>query len=271
MEIEVAKNLPLLAQMVKRDTRGRYIGSAMGIFWSVINPLIMITIYVLVFSSIMEEKWKFGAIETIYPVYLCTALLPWLWFQESLLSSCNSVVMNGSLLKRTVFPSAILPVEAIIASGVHFIIAMALFSIIMIFLGAFPGIWIIGLIPLIILQFLCTLGPAYILATLNVFMRDTQQVLGALLIFVFWATPIVYPESIVTRASENQGVGASIITTWFSLNPIAHLSNMYRSVLIARSFPSLNSILYLLGLSAVLYVIGKWIFTRSRHHFIDEL
>jgi len=271
MEIEVVKNLPLLVRMVKRDIRGRYIGSAMGIFWSVINPLIMIAIYVVVFSSLMQTKWKFGNVETGYAVYLCTALLPWLWLQESLIASCNSVLFNGSLLKRTAFPSAILPLEAIIASGVHFIIAMSLFVVVMVFLKAFPGLWTLALIPLIGLQFLLLLGPAYLLATLNVFLRDTQQIVGALLTFLFWATPIVYPQHLVLGNSAPYTTKQILLKYWFLINPVAHISDMYRSILIGRSLPSLKSIAYLVILAGLFYVVGKWLFTRSRRHFIDEL
>lgn len=265
------RNLPLLWQMVKRDIKGRYIGSTMGIFWSVINPLIMIVIYVTVFSQLIQAKWKFGGVEVGYAVYLCTALLPWLWLQESLLASCNSVLANASLLKRTVFPSAVLPPEAIISSWVHFIIAFLLFAIAMIFLGVFPGIWLLALLPIMALQFLFLLGPAYLLATLNVFVRDTQQIVGAFLTFIFWATPIVYPESIVAGEATTLTATQSILRHWFLINPIAHLSSLYRTVLLSCSLPSLNSVVYLLVLSALFYVIGKWLFTRSRHHFIDEI
>ncbi len=271
MEIDVAEHMPLLWQMVRRDVKGRYIGSAMGMFWSVINPLIMITIYVLVFSSLMKQKWEFGSVETGYAVYLCSALLPWLWFQESLIAACNSIVYNGSLLKRTVFPSAILPVEAILSSGVHYVIAMALFIIVSIFLDAFPGVWLLGLIPLSILQFLLLIGPGYLLATLNVFVRDTQQILGALLMFLFWATPIVYPRNLVIKEGEPESTRELIMSVWYKVNPVAHLSDMYRSVLIAKEIPSWESIVYLILLAFVFYIAGKWIFTRSRHHFIDEL
>ena len=271
MEIEVVSNLPLLSQMIRRDIKGRYIGSAMGIFWSVINPLIMIAIYVLVFSSLMQEKWKFGDVETVYAVYLCSALLPWLWFQEAMITSCNSVVFNGSLLKRTAFPSAILPLSAVLSSGVHFLIAMGLFVIITVLLGAFPGVWILGLFPVIIIQVLLLLGPAYLLATLNVFIRDTQQIIVALLTFLFWATPIVYPVSLVTGDRVPDGMKKTILSAWYQFNPALHLSNLYRSVLIGRSMPRIKSVAYLLAVAAVLYVAGKWLFTRSRHHFVDEL
>ncbi len=271
MEIDVINNLPLLGQMVRRDIRGRYIGSMMGIFWSVLNPLIMITIYVLVFSSLMQAKWKFGSVETGYAVYLCTALLPWLWLQEALIASCNSVVFNGSLLKRTAFPKAILPLEAVLASGVHFLIAMTLFSIVMIWLDAFPGFWLVGLIPLFFLQIFLLLGPAYLLATLNVFIRDTQQIVGALLTFLFWATPIVYPADVIFKNTESTNFKHIILKYWFTINPVVHLSDMYRSILIARKVPSPVSILYLLLLAALLYIAGKWLFTRSQQHFIDEL
>jgi ABC-type polysaccharide/polyol phosphate export permease len=284
MELEIIRRRRLLWELVKRDLRMRYVGSVMGLFWSVINPLIMLIIYIFIFSLIFQfgsdggtGKGKFKDAIAYFPVYLCCGLLPWNALMESLLSSTNVIANSGGLIKRSVFPIAILPMQSIVASFVSFAITLVLLGIFLLVLGAdhFPGISFLMVGPLMVLQFIFIVGGCYFFATVNVFYRDMSQILFAVLNFLFWASPIVYPAFLPVRRFPATRI-------LFLGNPISHLVRLYREFLytghqpggyeeFGMACPLWVSVLYLLLTGAIGYIIGKYVFTRSQPHFVDEV
>jgi len=282
MEIEIIRNRRLLWELVKRDLRLRYVGSVMGLFWSVINPLVMLVIYIFIFSLIFQFGGKSGggaspaiaAKKTIvnFPVYLCCGLLPWNAVMESLLGATAIIASSGGLIKKAVFPAAILPMQAIVASFINLAITMFLFGIFLVAIGDFPGWAFLAVFPLMALQFILLVGPCYFFATVNVFFRDMAQILAAVMNFLFWATPIVYPARLATDRF------AAMKYLYFA-NPATHLIRLYREFLYTDRTPytfeltcsALTSVLYILAVGGVFYVVGKYVFTRSQPHFVDEV
>jgi len=278
MEIELVRNRRLLWELVKRDLRTRYVGSVMGVFWSVINPLIMLIIYIFVFSIIfrtdlpadpasMGPRAASGTIPN-FTVYLCCGLLPWNALLESLVGSTAIIASSGGLIKKAVFPAAILPMQAIVASFVNLTITLLLLGVFLIVIGQFPGLWFVMIVPLMALQFILVVGACYFFSTVNVFFRDMAPILSASLNFLFWLTPIVYPARLITDRMH----GAEYL---FLVNPVAHLVRLYRQALYRYSFEvpcSVGvSIAYLLCLGALAYIVGKYVFTRSQSHLVDEV
>ncbi|MFH0793419.1 MAG: ABC transporter permease [bacterium] len=264
MEKEILTNRGLLRSLVKRDLRGRYVGSMMGLFWTVIHPLIMIAIYVFVFTTIWKGPRLYGGKHVNYAIYLCSGMLPWMCVLDAVLASCTIILGNAPLMKKVVFPSAILPVQVICSAFINLSITMGLLLIFLAFMGAWPGWWTLGLIPVFALQFFLLLGPCFLFATLMIYFRDLQQLMNALMQILFWATPIFYYR-------EDFAQKFAFFDAWLRLNPINHLMAIYRSVLINQSFPSLRGVIYLLAFGALSYAVGKYIFTRSRHNFVDEI
>jgi len=284
MEIEIVRHWRLLWELVKRDLRMRYVGSVMGLFWSVINPLIMLIIYIFIFSLIFQfgsgSSGAAGAGPALatkreiayFPVYLCCALLPWNALMEALLGAAGIIAGSGGLIKKAVFPKAILPMQAIVASFVNLTITMLLFGIFLILTRRFPGAWFLMVVPLMTLQFVLIVGMCYLFATVNVFFRDMTPILGALMNFLFWATPIVYPARLITERFP-------AFRYFYLANPVTHLIRLYRQFLYVDRIPyeyevscsALTSLVYLLGIGVIAYAVGKYVFTRSQPHFVDEV
>ncbi len=256
----------LLWTFVGRDLRARYAGSALGIFWSVIHPLIMLGLYILVFSTIVRGgRFQMeGGPVVGYALFLCPALLAWNWLNESLLGACNSITAHAGLIRKVVFPSGILPAAAIVAGAVPFVVAMAVFLVFAAFAGEFHPITLLLLPPLVLLHLFLMAGPAYLFASGQVFLRDTSQFLTAAFQFLFWGTPIVYPREAVTRSLP-------LLDLWFQVNPVAHLMEAYRQVILVGRPPHPGSIVYLLAVGVVGYHVGRTVFVRARRHFPDEV
>lgn len=263
-ESQVIRHRKLLRSFVARDLRARYAGSSLGIFWSVIHPLIILLLYIVVFSTLARGKFNIHGRVVGYALYLCPAILAWNWFNESLSGAASSVTNNGSLIKKVVFPSTILPLNPILAGLIPFGVAMLAFFVFAAVVGAFHPVTLLYFPIVVALQFFLTLGPAYLLASLNVFLRDTAQLLVAVLQFLFWGTPIVYPEEAITQAFP-------WIKPWFAINPVAHLMTAYRDVIIGQRPPSTGAVLYLGAIAIVAYHAGRILFVRGRRHFPDEV
>lgn len=261
----VAANRRLLRTFVLRDIRARYAGSSLGIFWSVIHPLVLLALYIVVFSTIMRGgRFQVSGHPVGYAMFLVPALLAWNWLSESLTGACNSVVANSGLIKKTVFPAEILPVASIVAGAIPFAAAMAVFFVFAAAIGELHWTALV-FVPLVAgLQLLLMTGPAYLLAATQVFARDTVQLLTAAFQFLFWASPIVYPEEVVQKAFP-------LAEWWFKVNPAAHLVNAYREAVISHRPPSVASVAYLLILSLLMWHAGRTVFLRTRRLFPDEV
>ncbi|MBN1476399.1 ABC transporter permease [Candidatus Sumerlaeota bacterium] len=278
-EREIWRHRGLLLQMVRADLRSRYIATSMGFFWSVIHPFLLLLIYIFVFSFIFAQRWEERgfAFTGNYAVFLCCGLLPWTWLNESLSGSCQSIVAHGHLIRKNVFPVVILPLQHILASLVHFSIAFGLFLIYRLAFHGFPG-WRLALLPgVIALQLFAMLGPAYLLATLNVFWRDVGQILMSVLMLGFWLTPIIYvPDMFEPQLVSHWGEGAYQALLWvFWLNPVYHIVGLYQGLFFFDGTPVFQpapwiSVLYLLGLGLVTWFISRRVFGRARA-FITEM
>jgi ABC-type polysaccharide/polyol phosphate export permease len=264
-EAHVVQNRRLIWAFVQRELRSRYAGSFLGVFWSIIHPVVLLLLYILVFSSLTRGvNVTVGGRVAGYAVFLCPAVLAWNWLHESLVASCTSISGNATLVKKVVFPVAILPLVSILVGIIPYVVAITVFMVFLAFMGGFSAMTLLLLPPVILLQILFLIGPAYILASLNVFVRDTAQFVLAAMQFLFWGTPIVY-------SAETLEKPFPWIKWWFDLNPIHHLMEAYRAVIISSTLPAPGSIIYLLILSIVSYQAGKVLFIRGRRHFPDEV
>lgn len=266
LEQEIVTHRRLLALFVRRELKARYAGSLLGIFWSVIHPIIMLTLYIIVFSALVPRSGRlpFRSATAEYAIFLCPALIAWNWFHEALMGAVQSIVAHAALIRKTVFPVAILPCVSVLASALGFVVAMGAFLVFLVVSG--HGSWavLVWLPFLAILQVLLMLGPAFLFATLHVFLRDTAQVVFAALQILFWATPIVYPAEVLTNISP-------LFQWWFRINPLARLVDAYRQVIIMGTAPDTESLVYLAIVVILLYHTGRFAFERARTRFVDEV
>ena len=242
----------LLMGMVSRELRNRYLGSFGGKAWNILYPLLMIAIDTLVFSKIIRSNFPniqgpFG-----YALYLCSGLLPWLSFDDSLKRSTPCLVSNFSLIQNLPFPKELLVLQYVVTSTITLIISLAILLVLQLFAGVPLSLRLLYLPLVIILQCVIMLGPSMLLSVLHVYLRDTEQIVSIALSLLFWLIPIVYVPNIlpswVARAVE--------------LNPLTHLVAIYRAVLLFFPMPDIYSYCYVMGFASVGLLSGVIVFRR---------
>ncbi len=247
----------LLKEMVLRDLRSRYAGSALGVVWAFALPVLWMVLYTLVFAVILRTSVEPGYAS--FPEFLMAGLLPWMAIQEGISRSTSAVTDNAALVKKTVFPIETLVLSVILAAIVNQGIGFLVYGIYVALLGHFSFFWVLLAIPALLLQLLLTFGVGCLAATITTFVRDAAQAVTIVLTVVFWATPIVYSSSLVPEKYR-----------WIvAANPISHLVDWYRRAFILHVPPRPESAVYLLLFSLVAVAVGITAFAYGRPHFPD--
>lgn len=216
----------LIRNLVVRDLKVRYRNSALGVLWSLVNPMLMMLVFTIVFTVIAPTTniKKF-------PVFVLCGILPWNFFSFSVIGSIRSIVDNASLVSKVYFPREVLPIAVVLANLVNFLIALVvLFAFILFFQIPFTP-WVLLLPVVLLVQVLFIIGVGLILATVNVFYRDTQVIMEVLMQAWFFLTPIFYPGEILPRNYEVWGVTFDVWRWMNILNPMASIIATYRVIL----------------------------------------
>lgn len=246
--------------MVIREIRTRYAGTRGGFFWSVVNPLMVILVYWFVFSSFFRIHPP-GDTPFIV-VYLC-GMIPWTLFSESILSSTNSITSNTNLVKKTLFPTEILPVVNFFASCITHVIMLILLFLLLWFNNISFSIYNIQFIYYAFGLFIFVTGLGWLFSAINVFYRDTSQILGVLISIWFWLTPVVWTMDMVPQQYQ----------FFLTLNPMYYIVDGYRASFINHTpfWENANIGIYFWALSLVLFIIGGLVFKQLKPDFPDVL
>jgi lipopolysaccharide transport system permease protein len=245
----------LLRELIARDIKLRYRGSLLGIAWTLLNPLAELLVLLFVFSSVLGVNIpNFGA-------YLFTGLLVYGWFQTSLNFATGAIVGNRELVRRPGVPSVILPIVTVASNLVHFVLSLPILFGLLIVSGIHLTSAVLALPLLMAIQFVFITGLAYPVATIHVWFRDTQHVLRVALQLLFYLTPIFYEAGSVPLPLQ----------PFYRLNPMAHLIDAYRDVLLRGEYPKPASLLFLTLVSSVLLLVGVVWFRQASDRFADEL
>jgi ABC-type polysaccharide/polyol phosphate export permease len=253
----LSPKLFLLKEMVVRDIRARYAGSGLGIVWVFLHPVLWIVLYTGVFSVILRVPVERGFAG--FPEFLMAGLLPWMAIQEGIARSASALPDNAVVVKKAVFPVETLVLSVVVAAVVNQLVAFLVFGVYVFFLGHLSPAWILLAVPALALQILLTYGIGCFAATVTVFVRDAGHAIGVLLTIVFFATPIVYPASMVPERFR----------PILEANPVAHLVSWYRAAFTLHAWPETGSILYLAAFAIAAAVLGAVLFLRARPHFAD--
>ncbi len=245
-----------------REYKGRYAGSLLGQFWSLLPPIVMIGLYTLIFSSIMKARIP-GSNDTLsYGLFICTGIISWNFFSE-LLTRCNGIFVEyGNMVKKSHFPRLALPLVALISSGINFLIVALLFLLFLLATGHFHGEALLSIVLLLLFQQMFAVGLGLFLGTVNVFYRDTTQLTGLLLQLWFWLTPIVYPLSILPSWAE--------FPVRFC-NPLTPIMNGYQQAVLRGITPSWETFLFALLIALLALFICFFTFNALSSEFADEL
>ena len=166
---------------IRRDFQARYQSSFLGALWLILQPVAMISVYTLVFSSLMRARLPDMNSPFAYSIYLCSGVLTWGLFTETLNGLVNVFLNNANILKKLNFPHICLPIIVSVSSLINFLIIFALFVLFMLVSGTFPGWIFFAIIPVLVVQMIFTVGLGIILGVMNVFVRDVGQFVAILL------------------------------------------------------------------------------------------
>jgi lipopolysaccharide transport system permease protein len=255
----VAPKIFLLKEMVLRDVRARYAGTGLGVLWAFALPILWMLLYTGVFGLVLRVPVDPGFAS--FPEFLMAGLLPWMAISEGVSRSATCLIDNAPMVKKTVFPLELLVLSVVLAAVVNEIIALAVYGVYVGLLGHLRAGWLALLVPALALQVLLTFGLGCLAATLTVFLRDTAHAVGIALTVVFYATPIVYPASLVPPR----------LRPILEANPVAALIDLYRRAFTLHSPPAPGALAGLVAASVVAALAGGALFSRARSHFADLL
>jgi len=259
--LKLKRHLFLLRELVKRDFQGRYAGSLLGFAWSFVQPLWLLALFTFVFSTVLKMRSDAGNSGGPFAVFLFSGLLPWIAVQEGVLRSSTAITDNSMLVKKLRFPAEILVVAVVLAALLHEAIAAAVFLGVLAALGHLAWRGLPMLLVALPLQVLLTLGLGLLLSAVQVFFRDTAQLLGMLFAGWFYLTPIVYPLASVPPR----------LRPWIELNPLTPLVELYRQAFLRGHLAVVPGTAGLAAIAAVLLCAGFLLFRRLKVAFVDEI
>jgi lipopolysaccharide transport system permease protein len=251
----------LLLHFVRRDLRVRYVGSVMGVFWSVIHPIALLGIFTLIFSVVLGVRFRVGQGIEHYALYLFCGMLPWLGFQEGVVRSTASLAGHSNLIKKVRFPGRIIPLYICISQLIHQLIGIGVLVVaILILVGDIEG-WALLLPVLMVVQLVFTVGLGWLLAAGNAYLRDLTQVVGVGMVIWMYLTPVVYPMNAVPVQFQ--------AFVW--VNPMSHLVQGYRAIFLDGVSPFTVGFLYFAVWAVVLFLVGLWAFRAGEKEYADIL
>ena len=257
----ILRNHRLIRSMARRDILARYRGSFGDVFWTVLNPLLLMATYFFVFGVVLRARFGADRSSTAFALYFLAGMLPWLAFSEPAGRAPHVVLEHRNFVKKLIFPLETLPVNQVVAGLVTEMFAAAVFLVaLLVIRGAVP-MTVVWLPVLLVPQVLFTLGVCWFLAGLGVFVRDLGQIMGFLLTLWFFITPICYPESSLP------GNALFILRK----NPMYVLVRGYRAILLESHSPELLPVVKLWIVAAAVFFLGHAWFYKLRKSFADVI
>ena len=245
----------LIKTNVHKEIRGKYKGSILGVLWSFLNPLLMVTVYAIVFPYLMRMT------QDNYLVFLITGVIPWVFFTTVVTSGCNCVWTNGGIIKKVYFPRAILPISVVIAALINFLISCVIILIFVFFSGIGFSLNILWLPLIAFIQCMLSLGLLFALSAINVYVKDVEYLVQFIMNLLFYATPIIY--NVTMFPAKFRWV--------LYLNPLAHLIDAYRAIFYYKAAPNIQSLGIVGVVSFIVLILGYLIFRKLEKGFAEEL
>ena len=246
---------------VAQELRARYAGSLLGGVWALIQPLTLIVIYSVIFSTIMSPRLPGYDQPFAYTIFLCSGLLLWQFFAELLDRTVGIFVQNGSLLKKVYFPRLTLPFISLFASLLNYLLIMLWFLLLLIVVDSLPGTAVVAVLPVIVIASGFAVGLGLFGATVNVYYRDAGQFTGVVTQFWFWLTPIIYPADILPESFRS----------YLEWNPIYPLVVAMQQVFLGNLMPVWHTLIYPAVAACLLLILGAVTYFRLGKDMTDEL
>ncbi len=272
---EMRRSPELLANLTRREIKGKYKRTALGQLWSLVNPLAKMLIFTAVFGFIMRIQIPEGDPSglDVFAVWLLCGLLPWAFFTNVVNGGMGSLVANENLIKKVAFPRAALPLSNALSVAFSWVIEMVVLLVALTLVGADSLLWVPALLVVMLLLLAFSFGVSLLLSVANVYFRDTQHLVGILLQAWFYASPIVYPLTYVVQQSDRVGpvLGSWTLYDLYRLNPMERFVELFRNLLYDNRWPPLDSTLICVGWAVVSLVLGAVVFSRNEKKLAEAL
>lgn len=260
----VVRNRNLMWNILKRNVASRYRGSALGFIWSFVHPLMMLAVYTFVFGIVFKARWGTDMLannNAAFPLLMFCGMAVFNIFSESVNSSAGLVVGNPGFVKKVIFPLEVLPICNVLTS---LIFGLAWFALLLVGGGIFLGTvsWTIILLPLTLVPvLLIAMGVSFWVASLGVYLRDIQQLVGIVTQVLFFMTPIFYPASIVPEKFR-----------WIlEINPLSIVVDQTRNLFLFGQVPDVYPMLILYAAAIAIFQLGLVWFSNTKKGFADVL
>jgi lipopolysaccharide transport system permease protein len=252
---DLYKYREFLKTSIKKEFRGKYKKSFLGVLWSFLNPLFQLLIYALVFPFILKNNVD------NYIIFLIVALMPWNFFNMTILQSAASIVSNGGIIKKVYFPREILPISTATSNLINFLITGIIVLIALLISGIGIGSSILVLPIIVIIQYILQLGLSFIFSSITVYVRDVEYLLNVFMMLMFYLCPIVYSADMIPDR----------FLPLFKINPMFHIIGYYREILYNKHIPNMINVFILFLICLLILIIGYLIFQKCKKRFAEEL
>ena len=256
---KLVENRNLLKNLVVRDLKHRYVGSVGGFMWSVVQPVVQLLTYWFAYTVVFQVRPGMDTANVSIPLFLFCGILPWFLFTDTVVRNCSVITDNKTLVTKTIMPAEILPIAITLSNLVNHGIGLGILLLVLAVFGTIPfsALGILLYLPMLVLF---AQGLGWIVAGLQVFVRDTIQVLQIVLSVWFWLTPVMY------RPDKLKGFEHVAM-----LSPMAIVVTGYRNSLLNLGQPSFAQVLMAAAISAIVFIVGALIFRQAKPAFADVL
>jgi ABC-2 type transport system permease protein len=252
--LELFRYQDLLKLLVSRITKNRYKRSALGVLWTLLNPLISMAVLTIAFSTVFHTS-------AAYPVYLLAGIVCWNFFAQTTTYSMGTLIAGGALMKRVYVPCTIFGVAAVANGVVNLLLSLIPLVLIMAALGQpFHATWWFVPFAMVLLTLFC-LGMTLLMSTLAVFFADVVEMFALLLQSWFFLTPIMYPLDVLPARFQRL----------MALNPMYHLVEIFRAPIVTGHLPSLSHLVAAAAWAGGTFLVGWWTITRKANEFAYRL
>ncbi len=263
---ELFQSRRLIWKLAKNDFKKRYAGSYLGFLWALVQPVVTVLMYWIVFDQVFDTKAQMVAsgVEVPYVLFLTSGLVPWFFFSEAITNGTNALLEYSYLVKKVVFNISILPIIKLVAATFIHAFFVVVLLVVAICYGYFPTVYTLQVLYYSFCLFVLVLAMSYCSCAIVVFFRDLAQIINIGLQVGMWATPVLW--NITMLNNDN-------LITLFKLNPLVYIVNGYRNAIYGDEwfFEHFYSSTYFWIFTVTLFCIGSLIFKRLKVHFADVL
>lgn len=252
----------LMEQLISRDFKIKYKRSILGVFWSFLNPLLMMLVQYVVFSKLFDLR---GMGITHYAIYLLCGIITWNGFSDCATQAMHAITGNASLITKVYVPKYIYPVTKVLSAGINLLLSMVPLLLVTFIYGLFNGLYLtkaIFLIPIaLIFVIVFTIGVGFLLSSLMVFFHDVEFLWGVFSMMWMYATPIIYGIDLLRGKTE-------WLVMLMEFNPMYHYVSFMRTIIIDGCSPALSEYVICGAFSLGMLIIGAFVFKKTQDKFI---